>query len=331
MENRIWIIAPCFYDVPSFLELKKHAQSVLGAAYPKADIINVLVDDTGGQDTAIGALAREERLVIVQPPFNLGHQGALVFALRRLSTFFNDDDLVITIDSDGEDNPADLPALLAPLLTAPDNLTLVSLAQRTKRKRSGIFNTMYFFFRIFFVTLTGKVVHNGNFMAYRGWFAKNVLFHPFFDYCYSSAVLALSKSITFIPLARENRYFGESKMTLISLISHGFRMLLPFSDRIAVRGVVASTVLFLFSAAAGAYSIYLMYRASPHAIFAITLTLSAIGLLALIMATSALLFNIFNQTLAIALRDLTLHDGRLNCVKLNGLELTDLEAKSFHI
>ncbi|MDR3617096.1 MAG: hypothetical protein P4L53_26300 [Candidatus Obscuribacterales bacterium] len=63
---------------------------MLAAVYPKADIINVLVDDTGGQDTAIGALAQQERLVIVQPPFNLWHQGALVFALRRLSTDLHD-------------------------------------------------------------------------------------------------------------------------------------------------------------------------------------------------------------------------------------------------
>jgi polyisoprenyl-phosphate glycosyltransferase len=325
MQIRIWIIAPCYYDVPSFLELKRHTQSVIAENFKDAELINVLIDDSGGQDTAIKTLEQEQGLVIVSPPFNLGHQSALVFALRGLSTMFRDSDLIITMDSDGEDRPEDIPALVAPLLGSEQNLSLVSIAQRTKRQRDISFKVMYFFFRIFFLTLTGTVVHNGNFMAYRGWIAKNVIFHPFFDYCYSSSVLTLAKALTYVPLARGSRYFGTSKMTLISLISHGFRMLLPFSDRIAVRAVVAATLLSILATVAAAYSAYLVFHHSPKSILAIGVTITALCVLAVVMGTAALLFNIFNQTMAIALRQLTLHQTPLDCMQLYGLKLDDLQ------
>jgi hypothetical protein len=320
MKIRIWVVTPCYYDVPSFLELKKNIQSVISDAYPEADLITVLIDDTGGQDQSIRALSTQDRLAVISPPFNLGHQGALVFALRGLSPLVKDDDIVVTMDSDGEDKPSDIPTLMRSLLDGADNLQLVSIAQRTKRERSYAFNTMYFFFKIFFLTLTGTVVSNGNFMAYRGWFVKNVLFHPFFDYCYSSTVLTLAKSRTSVPLARGRRYFGDSKMTLISLISHGFKMLLPFTDKIAVRAVIMSSILFVLTLLAATYAIYILWAGLPHAGVMITIAVSSYSALAVLLGTGALLFNIFNQTMAIALRELTLREKPLESIKLYGLE-----------
>ena len=320
MQIRIWIITPCYYDVQSFLELKKHLQTVITDTYPGAELMTVLIDDSGGQDPLIRSLDNEKRLVVISPPFNLGHQGALVFALRGLSSFIKDDDFIVTMDSDGEDRPSDIPSLLGQLIENIENQHLVAIAQRTKRERSYAFNTMYFFFKIFFVTLTGTVVSNGNFLACRGWFVKNALFHPFFDYCYSSSILALAKSRTSVPLARGSRYFGESKMTMISLISHGFKMLLPFTDKIAVRAVVMSTVLFVLTLVLAAYSIFLLWAGLPHASVVITVAVSSYSVLAVLLATGALLFNIFNQTMAIALRELTLREKPLD-MKLYGLEL----------
>jgi hypothetical protein len=320
MKLRILVVTPCYYDVQSFLELQKHIKSVISDAYPESDLITVLVDDTGGQDQSIRALGSLTRLAVVSPPFNLGHQGALVFALRALSPFLKDEDVVVTLDSDGEDSPKDITTLINKLLDNPDNLQLVSIAQRTKRERSLAFNTLYFFFKIFFVTLTGTVVSNGNFMAYRGWFVKNVLFHPFFDYCYSSTVLALAKTRTSVPLARGRRYFGESKMTMISLIGHGFKMLLPFTDKIAVRAVVTASLLFVLTLVAAWYAIYALYAGLPYAAVMITLAVSSYSALAVLLGPGALLFNIFNQTMAIALRELTLREKQTESIKLYGLE-----------
>jgi hypothetical protein len=102
-------------------------------------------------------------------------------------------------------------------------------------------------------------------------------------------------------------------------------MLLPFSDRIAVRAVVAATSLFVLAGVAGAFSLYLLFQHLPHAALAIGVTVAALSVLVVVMASAALLFNIFNQTLAIALRQLTLHQTPLDRVQLYGQKHEDLK------
>lgn len=60
--------------------------------------------------------------------YNLGHQGAIVLGLRKLAGIIDDNDIVVTMDSDGEDSPEDIPSLVAPLLKTPTNAFMVSLA-----------------------------------------------------------------------------------------------------------------------------------------------------------------------------------------------------------
>ena len=54
-------------------------------------------------------------MTVLQPPFNLGHQRGIVYALRKMLPRIADDDAVVTMDADGEDRPEDLPRLLAAL------------------------------------------------------------------------------------------------------------------------------------------------------------------------------------------------------------------------
>jgi hypothetical protein len=217
-------------------------------AHPFTGIRFVAVDDTGGLDPEIDRLRELPDVRVIEPPFNLGHQRALVFALRVLREQFAEHDYVVTLDADGEDRPADLPELLAPLLASPENTRKVALARRTRRHESLPFKILYFFFRILFRTLTGIVVRSGNFVAYRGWLARRMLFHPHFDLCYSSSFISLNLRVELVPLERGNRYAGQSRMSYGRLLTHGFGMLLPFTDQIAVRALVAFAVTFGISA-----------------------------------------------------------------------------------
>ncbi len=233
---RIWIVSPLYFDAEPYARLQYDLAAALQRSPLKPRL--VAIDDSAGLDPATGTLGAAVRVVV--PPFNLGHQRALVFGLRRLAPEMADDDFVVTLDADGEDQPADLPRLLAPLLADPGNLRLIALAARTRRHETLPFKILYFFFRHFFLLLSGTVVRSGNYAAYRGWVARNVLFHPHFDLCYASSLLSLNLQIERVPCERGRRYAGTSKMTWGKLVLHGFRMLMPFADRIAVRGLVAS-------------------------------------------------------------------------------------------
>lgn len=148
------------------------------------------------------------------------------------------------MDADGEDRPEDLPLLIAPLREEPDKRRTLCVARRTKRRESFRFKSMYFFFRLLFRSLTGVTVRSGNYAAYRGWLARRMLRHPYFDLCYSSSLISLDIPVTSVPCPRGERYAGRSRMNLFSLSMHGLRMLMPFTDRIAVRALAAFSVIF---------------------------------------------------------------------------------------
>jgi glycosyltransferase involved in cell wall biosynthesis len=239
-------VCPVYFDVESFRILRSRLLEVLehDRSVPLARAKFVVVDDTGGRDPQMSELAEMPDVEVVYPPFNLGHQRALVYAIRSVSDRMRDEDVVLTLDADGEDKPEDLPRLLTPLLEKPDDLSSITLALRTQREESATFKLMYLCFRMMFRLLTGETVRTGNFAAFRGWSARRLLRHPYFDLCYSSTFISLGVPLRLVPCARGHRYAGKSHMTYSRLITHGMRMLMPFLDRIAVRALILFSLTF---------------------------------------------------------------------------------------
>jgi hypothetical protein len=244
--QRLWIISPSYTDVPAFAILRERVLEAASESPLLRDlpVRFVVVDDTAGGDDAIDELQGFDDVLVVEPPFNLGHQRAIVYGLRLIASDLEDSDLIVTMDADGEDKPADLPRLVAPLIEAPRDRKRLCVARRTERQESVSFRIMYFFFRIMFRALTGVTVRNGNFAAYRGWLARRMLLHPSFDICYSSTLVSLDLEVTPVPCARGTRYAGQSRMNTLRLFMHGIRMLVPFTDRIAARALTVFAALF---------------------------------------------------------------------------------------
>jgi hypothetical protein len=241
----LWLVSPLYLDVESYLRLRREVREALTPLQGTfARVIHVAVDDSGGFDREVTELLKLDDVRVVYPPFNLGHQRALVYGLRSLAEEIEDRDYVVTLDADGEDRPSDVIRLLAPLLEAPDDLRCVSIARRTKRHEALPFKVLYLLFRILFRSATGVIIRSGNFAAYRGWLARRLLFHPHFDLCYSSVFISLNVAAHFIPAERGLRFAGRSRMSYAKLLMHGVRMLLPFTDVIAIRALVGFAVVF---------------------------------------------------------------------------------------
>ena len=246
--QRLWVVTPCYRDVESFCRLR---DEVLGEVQGVPDVAAVpvhfaVIDDTAGADHNIARLDPFDDVEVIRPPFNLGHQRALVYGLRRLSRRIEDRDVVITMDADGEDRPNDIPALLAPLLRSETPPGTVVLAARTSRQESVTFKAMYLLFKLLFRALTGTTIRTGNFAVYRGTVVHGLIRHPHFDLCYSSSFISLDVPAIYVPCPRGTRYAGQSRMNHERLVLHGLRMLMPFMDRIALRalgGLVALVVL----------------------------------------------------------------------------------------
>lgn len=301
---KIWIVTPVYRDVDSFEVLRERLLEELGSDAAEARF--VVIDDTAGQDEEIERLAKYGDVTVLRPPFNLGHQRAIVYALRKILPRVGDEDAIVTLDADGEDQPSDLPRLLAALRGGDDHLRQqVVLALRTKRRESLGFKVFYRLFRLLFRSLTGTTVRSGNFAAMPGSIAKRVLQHPTFDLAYSSAILALDIPVEYVPCERGERYKGRSRMTYGRLAMHGLRMLMPFTDRIAIRALGAF-VGFAILGVAMAFVVVCLKLFTSSSIPGWT---SYIALGSLIVSLVALgnfvsLFVLFSQTRAVSLANI---------------------------
>lgn len=236
----LWIVCPMLHDTASFRRVREEVLAGGATAGVAGPIRFVVIDDSAGSDREVDQLRGLPDVRILTPPFNLGHQRAIVFGLRRIADEIDDDDVVVTMDSDGEDQPADVPRLLA----AMTDRTALVVAERTERSESWSFRVMYLCFRVLFRLLTGTAVRSGNFAAQRGHSLVTTIGHPSFDLCYSSTLLTLRRPMVKVPCARGQRFAGHSRMNRHALIAHGIRMMLPFSERIAVRSLVAAGLSF---------------------------------------------------------------------------------------
>ena len=225
------------HDTESYLRVR--SETIDACAEHKSALRFIVVDDSAGTDRELARLHELDDVEVVVAPFNLGHQRAIVHGLRLLTDRLGEQDVVVTMDSDGEDLPADVPRLLEALERQGVPL---ALARRTQRSESLLFRIMYTVFRIAFRTLTGTTVRSGNFAVQRADSLRATIGHPAFDLCYSSSLLALRRPTAMVPCARGERFAGQSRMNAQSLMAHGVRMLLPFAERIAVRAMVLAAV-----------------------------------------------------------------------------------------
>lgn len=230
-----WVVSPMLHDTESYLRVR--SETIDACSDRSLDLRFVVVDDSAGTDPELERLHALDDVEVVVAPFNLGHQRAIVHGLRLIADRVGDDDVIVTMDSDGEDLPVDVPRLLDALNA--QNVAL-ALARRTQRSESALFRIMYSVFRIAFRAFTGTTVRSGNFAVQRGDSLRATIGHPAFDLCYSSSLLALRRPTAMVPCARGTRFAGRSRMNAQSLMAHGVRMLLPFAERIAVRAMVVA-------------------------------------------------------------------------------------------
>lgn len=298
---KVFIVTPVYFDVDNFLILHDEIKKNSG----NSDLKFIVIDDTAGADESITKLQNSADIKIITPVFNLGHQRAIVFGLRKLALELNDEDIVITMDSDGEDKPDDIPLLIAEANKHHDQRLHVVLAKRTKRKETISFKLMYLAHKFIFKLLTGKHIKTGNFACYRASVVRKILPHPYFDLCYSSSFKALQIMIHEVPCARGSRYSGQSKMGTLALVMHGLRMLMPFIDVISTRLLITFIAVFFLSSVLIISIVFLRFFSDISIPSWLTFASLFFLMMSLISASSlGVMFAVFTQVKSMSLKDL---------------------------
>jgi hypothetical protein len=228
------VISPVFNDWDSFsilvLELSRQF------AGTDLELHILAVDDGSSQTFELNALILPTNncirdIEVVHLAANLGHQRAIAVGLAEVRES-NNNDLVIIMDSDGEDRPSDIVSLLSAAQQYPGSIIFAS---RIRRSEGLVFGIGYIIYKLVFRLLTGHTITFGNFCLIPMALARRLVHMSELWNNLASAIIRSRLGYQVIPIARGQRYAGISKMNLTSLIAHGLSAMSVSADLIFVR------------------------------------------------------------------------------------------------
>lgn len=237
-EN-IVIVMPVLDDWDSMSALIADCEAV-SAAHNYA--FTYLAVDDGSRETLSDDFASGANLHVLRLKANQGHQRAIALGLAYAETAFKNTDGYIVMDSDGEDRPQDIPALIE---AAAQNAGHIAVAGRAQRSESLAFRLFYQLYKFVFWLLTGRAISFGNFCYLPTARLDAVLYSPTVWNNFASTVLRSRAPICFVPTQRGKRYFGRSKMNFTGLILHGLSAISVYSDIVVGRVI---TIILGFAA-----------------------------------------------------------------------------------
>jgi len=238
---KVQVVTPCLNDAES---LDKLVRDFSHLSIPDTEFQILVVDDGSIPSIDIQAdwiqgLVRN--VEVIRLSTNFGHQRAIAVGLC-FSYDNSDFDYLLVIDSDGEDRPENVRALLEAAHKAPGAVVVATRSSRTESLR---FRGFYAVFKGLFRFATGKNMDFGNFVLLHQSCVESLVSTESLWNHFPGTVMRSRSLITRVNLPRSNRYAGESRMNFISLVNHGLSSMSVFLD------VMLTRMIFIVAALVG--------------------------------------------------------------------------------
>jgi polyisoprenyl-phosphate glycosyltransferase len=181
---------------------------------------------------------------VVELKRNLGHQRAISLGLTYIEAKV-ETSLVIVMDGDGEDTPAEAHALVK--RSRELGGSKIVFARRSRRSEGIWFRAFYVFYRALYRVLTGRSYRFGNFSAVPAKFLGRLSVISEGWNHYASSVMKARVPFEEIDTVRGRRLDGKSKMNFTSLVIHGLSAISVHSEVVGVRMLAATLGLTVIS------------------------------------------------------------------------------------
>ena len=235
------ILIPVYNDWKSVFKLLEEINVQLDGW--EAHISVIIINDASTEERPINnsLLKNLKSIHVVNMRENRGHARCNAAGLKYISEN-SDFDLVVPMDADGEDRPAELGTLLCKSYENPEK---VITADRVKRSEGFFFKFCYLVHKYLTFTLAGQSIKFGNYSCLPK-FVVNVMVKEAATWSSFSGSLAKTmKKRTSILSTRGKRYFGPSKMNFINLLKHSLSIIAVFKTTLLIRSIFFLTV-YLF-------------------------------------------------------------------------------------
>ena len=237
--KKIYVLIPLYNDWLSLNKLLRAIDKII-----KKKNINILIINdcsTEKNKNSKHQFKNIKSVEVIDLKRNLGHDRAIAVGLNILykKKLF---DYVITMDSDGEDNPKYIKSFIEKI-NEDKNVAIV--AKRNKRSVNLVFSILYFLHLVILFIFVGKWINFGGYNCLSKFAVKNLLKEKTLWGNYS-ATIAISKSkIKFLNTNRDKRYYGPSQMSYFKLFLHSLSILTVFKKKIFYKIAVLISVNFL--------------------------------------------------------------------------------------
>jgi polyisoprenyl-phosphate glycosyltransferase len=261
---RLRVVIPVFNDWESLSILLKALDEVAMTSPYRLWVSAVDDGSTIAADPVFSAVANLralEHVEIVRLAVNVGHQRAIAIGLC-LAAESGDGAPVLIMDSDGEDPPSAIPALLE---RAQGQQDFCIVAARRKRSENLTFKASYVIYKSIFRLVTGKKISFGNFSLISAGYVSRLVMIPDLWNNLASAILRSRLPLEQLRIDRGRRYAGKSKMNFTSLIVHGFSAISVYAETIFVRLLLSTIVLVAVTVLATVTVLTLRLVAPEHA------------------------------------------------------------------
>jgi polyisoprenyl-phosphate glycosyltransferase len=241
------VLTPVFNDWEALQPLLMRLDQTLRREHLRADVL--AVDDGSNEQAAdsleLGFFQAIGRVSILHLRCNLGHQRAIAVGLAYVEAH-TQYEAVVVMDADGEDSPEHVPLMI--LAHRMSVRPRVVFGLRAKRSEGWLFRIFYWLYRRVFQLLTGKNIRIGNFslipfcLLHRVVALSDVWVH------YASAMIKSRLPFVTLPCARGNRIAGHSKMSFVTLTTHGLSAISVYADTVGTRLLIATSAIALLAA-----------------------------------------------------------------------------------
>jgi len=291
MNEPFLILIPIFNDWQAVTLLLKQIDHTLSGNGLRAEVL--LIDDASLMIPPVTLSQREytalDRVDVLTLRRNLGHQRALAIGLAYVAQHRPGRTLAI-MDGDGEDNPEDLPRLLARLkVESPPRIVF---AERTRRGEGMTFRGFYHLYRIVHLILTGIPVRVGNFSIVPPRELERLAAVSELWNHYAAAVFKSGIPYVTVPTRRAKRLDGRSQMNLVSLVMHGLSAISVHGDIVGVR-LFLGTLVILTAAFLSLLTVISLKVLSRSAISGWALITSGLSILLLLQGMTLSVLLVF--------------------------------------
>jgi hypothetical protein len=242
MPRTIAIVIPVLDDWGSFAALMSEISDVFTGSDILFHVYAVDDGSTAALDPAEIVLPTGSCIAgieVIRLAVNLGHQRAIAVGLCEIADA-DKIDAVLVMDSDGEDRPVDIAALLAASRQHP---LQVVLAQRAKRSESRVFRFWYGVYKLLFRALTGQTISFGNYCIMSKAAVRRLVHMPELWNNLAASIMRSRLPYMTVPTIRGTRFAGRSRMNLASLVVHGLSAMSVHTDMIFVRVLLVASVV----------------------------------------------------------------------------------------